>query len=79
MRFKTLPLAIRQFMNKLIILIPFIIISFYQFAYADYISLIQADICETIIEIYINEESVRITFEIGEQDEQWFRNILPID
>jgi hypothetical protein len=66
-------------MSKLIILITFSIISFYQFVHADYISLIQADKCETIIEIYINEEAVRITFEIGEQDEQWFRNIIPSD
>jgi len=45
---------------------------------ADFITLIQADKCETIIEIRIQEEVVRITFEIGEKDAQWFKNIIPI-
>jgi hypothetical protein len=46
---------------------------------ADYISLIQADKCETIIEIYIQEDSVRITFEIGPKDAQWFKHVIPVD
>jgi hypothetical protein len=44
---------------------------------ADFITLIQADKCETIIEIRIQEEEVRITFEIGEKDAEWFHNIIP--
>ncbi len=41
---------------------------------ADYISLIQADKCETLIEIFVYEDSVRLTLEIGERDYEWFKN-----
>ena len=44
---------------------------------ADYINLIQADKCETIIEMLIEDDSLRITFEIGENDYQWFTNVIP--
>jgi hypothetical protein len=44
---------------------------------ADFITLIQADKCETIIEIRIQEEVVQIAFEIGEKDALWFKNIIP--
>jgi hypothetical protein len=44
---------------------------------ADYITLIQADKCETIIEIRIERDFVRIAYEIGEKDAQWFKNIIP--
>jgi hypothetical protein len=44
---------------------------------ADYITLIQADKCETIVEIRIDEGHVRLTFEIGEKDAAWFKNIIP--
>ncbi len=45
---------------------------------ADYISLIQADKCETLIEIFVYEDSVRVILEIGEQDYKWFKNIIPV-
>jgi hypothetical protein len=45
---------------------------------ADYISLIQADKCETIIEIRIEDKFVNIRFEIGENDALWFKNIIPV-
>ena len=44
---------------------------------ADYINLIRADQCETIIEVFIEEGEVRITFEIGERDHQYFKWIVP--
>jgi hypothetical protein len=44
---------------------------------ADYINLIQADKCETIIEMFIEDDSLRITFEIGENDYQWFHHVIP--
>lgn len=44
---------------------------------ADYISLIQADKCENIIEIFVEESEIRITFELGEKDYIWFKNIIP--
>lgn len=44
---------------------------------ADYITLIQADKCETIVEIRIEKGYVRATFEIGEKDAAWFKNIIP--
>ncbi len=46
--------------------------------YADYITLIQADKCETIIEMRVEEQFVLMTYEIGEEDVQWFKNIIPI-
>ncbi len=45
---------------------------------ADYISLIQADKCETLIEIFVYEDSVRLTLEIGGRDYKWFKNIIPV-
>ncbi len=44
---------------------------------SDYISLIQADKCENIVEIFVEEEQIRITFELGEKDYTWFKNIIP--
>jgi len=44
---------------------------------ADFISLIRADQCETIIEIFIREDGVKVTFEIGEKDYPYFDRILP--
>ncbi len=46
--------------------------------YADFITLIKADECTNIVEIFIDDNSVRITFEIGENDFQWFKHIIPI-
>ena len=44
---------------------------------ADYITLIQADKCENIVEIFVEEEHIMITFELGEKDYTWFKNIIP--
>jgi len=48
-----------------------------QIVKADYITLVQADKCDTIIEIHIQEGSIRIIYEIGEKDYQWFKHIIP--
>ena len=44
---------------------------------ADFISLIRADQCETITEVYIEEDQIRVTFEIGEQDYLHFLQLIP--
>jgi len=44
---------------------------------ADFISLIKADQCTNIVEMFINDGSIRITFEIGENDFEWFKNVIP--
>ncbi len=44
---------------------------------ADIISLIRADQCETITEIYIEEDQIRVTFEIGENDYVHFNSLIP--
>lgn len=41
-------------------------------AKADLISLIRADQCETIIEVYITENNIRVNFEIGRSDLEHF-------
>ncbi len=46
-------------------------------ARADYINLIQADRCESIIEIYIEDGQIRVTFEIGERDYLYFHQVIP--
>jgi hypothetical protein len=35
---------------------------------ADFITLIKADQCTNIVEMFIQEKSIRITFELGEPD-----------
>jgi len=44
---------------------------------ADFITLIKADQCTNIVEMFIQDGSVRITFELGEPDYKWFKNIIP--
>ncbi len=44
---------------------------------ADFISLIRADQCETITEVYIEEDQIRVTFEIGEKDYVHFHRLIP--
>ena len=48
-------------------------------AFADFISLIQADKCETILEIFVEEENIIVKLEIGERDYQWFSGVIPED
>ncbi len=44
---------------------------------ADFITLIKADQCTNIVEMFIQDGSVRITFELGEPDYKWFKDIIP--
>ncbi len=46
-------------------------------AKADFISLIRADQCESIVEIFILEEGIQVNFEIGEKDYPYFQRIIP--
>lgn len=60
------------------IVVLFFIICFYSpTLIADFITLIKADECTNIVEMFIQEGSVRITFELGEPDYKWFKNIIP--
>jgi hypothetical protein len=63
-------------MNKKIIILLLLSISIHT-ARADFISLIRADQCESIMEIFILENGIRITFEIGEKDYPYFKRIVP--
>lgn len=47
------------------------------YARADFISLIRADQCETIIEFYVEDDHIRVTFEIGTTDLIYFKELLP--
>jgi hypothetical protein len=46
-------------------------------AKADFISWIRADQCETIIEIYIEDGQIRVTYEVGLTDWKYFKEIIP--
>jgi len=48
-------------------------------AKADFISLIKADECETIIEVFIEDGQIRVTYEIGLLDWKYFKEIIPGD
>lgn len=54
-----------------------IVFLFPSIALADFINLIQADKCETILELFITEHQVLVKLEIGEQDYPWFSDIIP--
>lgn len=58
------------------LLVLFLLFSFSTIK-ADYINLIQADLCETIIEIYIEDGAIRAQLEIGEEDYKWFSDVIP--
>ncbi len=62
-------------MKKIILLIVLSSISFQLLA--DFINLIQADKCETILEVFINDTNILVKLEIGEQDHQWFSDVIP--
>ncbi|MCG8306746.1 MAG: hypothetical protein MI975_05085 [Cytophagales bacterium] len=49
------------------------------FAYADFINLVQADKCETLLEIFIQEDRIVVKLEIGAQDYPWFSDVIPIE
>jgi hypothetical protein len=61
--------------KKFILLIVLCSISFQLLA--DFINLIQADKCETILEVFINDNNILVKLEIGEQDYQWFSDVIP--
>ena len=46
---------------------------------ADFISLIKADECETIIEVFVEDGQIRVTYEIGLLDWKYFKEIIPGD
>ncbi len=46
---------------------------------ADFISLIKADQCETIIEVFVEENNIRVTFEIGLNDLIYFKELIPAE
>jgi len=46
---------------------------------ADFISWIRADKCETIIEIFVEDGQIRVTYEIGLKDWKYFKEIIPED
>ena len=46
---------------------------------ADFISLIKADQCESILEYFVGENGLRVTFEIGRGDAQAFKEIVPTE
>ena len=48
-------------------------------AKADFISWIRADQCETIIEIYVEDGQIRVTYEIGLYDWKYFEPIIPAE
>ena len=55
----------------------FIIYIFPITAFADFINLVQADKCETILEIFISDDNITAKIEIGEQDYPWFCDVIP--
>ena len=59
------------------ILFILLLFAFSPVAFADFISLIQADKCETILELFIEEENIIVKLEIGERDYQWFSGVIP--
>jgi len=62
--------------NKLFIALVFFFLIFRQ-ANADFINLVQADKCESIIEIFIEDEHIIARLEIGENDYAWFSDVIP--
>ena len=62
-------------MNKISLFFLLYIIP--SFVFADFINLIQADKCETILEVFIEDDHVVVKLEIGEQDYPWFSGVIP--
>ena len=58
-------------------LLTLIFLLFFLPARADFISWIRADQCETIIEVYIEDAQIRVTYEIGLLDWKYFKEIIP--
>lgn len=62
-------------MTRVLLFLFFIVSPFSLFA--DFINLIQADKCETILEIFVEDDHIVVKLEIGEQDYQWFTDVIP--
>ncbi len=63
---------VKRFFNLFLILLLI-----YQSAQADFINLVQADKCESILEVFIEEDHIIARLEIGENDFPWFSNVIP--
>lgn len=44
---------------------------------ADFVNNIRPDKCETIIEVYVEESQIRVTYEVGLKDWKYFKEIIP--
>ncbi len=44
---------------------------------ADFINKIRPDQCETIIEVYVEDGQIRVTYEVGLKDWKYFKEIIP--
>jgi hypothetical protein len=64
-------------MSKKIFNICSILLLILQSGHADFINLVQADKCESILEVFIEEDQIIAILEIGENDYQWFSNVIP--
>jgi len=64
-------------MKQKYLLLTLTFLLFYTPAKADFISWIRADQCETIIEVYIEDGQIRVTYEIGLLDWKYFKEIIP--
>ncbi len=62
-------------MNKLYFLIIFCAVPLAGFA--DYINPVRADECETILEVFVNDDHILVQLEIGPGDYSWFSDIIP--
>lgn len=62
-------------MKKLLLLFLFFALSFESFA--DFINQVQAEKCETILEVFVNKDHILVKLEIGEKDYQWFSDVIP--
>ena len=60
-------------------LLTMMFLLFFLPAKADFISWIRADQCETIIEIYVEDGQIRVTYEIGLYDWKYFEPIIPAE
>jgi len=54
-----------------------LIVLVFQSAKADFINLVQADKCESIIEVFIEDDRILARLEIGENDYRWFSDVVP--
>ena len=55
----------------------FVLLCWPSLLFADLINLVQADKCETILEVFIADDKILVKLEIGELDYQWFSDVVP--